>query len=292
MKVLLTGATGFLGSHLAHQLLKQGCQVIALKRCSSDLKRIQSILSDISTYDIDACNLTQPFKDHGKIDAIIHAATCYGRNSESPSEIFEANLMLPMRLLEAATFFNTDVFFNTDTFFNIDAISCKYLNNYSLSKKQFAEWGKGFAQSEKIKFINIRLEHMYGPGDDESKFVTHVIKSCIANVSELKLTPGEQKRDFIYIDDVVSAYMILLEKSKQLPKMFKEYGLGTGNAITIRQFVETVHQVTKSRTHLNFGLPYRENEIMQSEADVTALKDLGWICQIDLLEGINRCMEK
>lgn len=286
MKVILTGATGFLGSHLAYELLKQNNQVIALKRRTSNLKRIQSILPDLSTYDLDTCDLTQPFKDHGKIDAIIHTATCYGRHNENPSEVFEANLMFPMRLLEAAAFFKT-------TFFNTDTISYKYLNNYSLSKKQFVEWGKGFTKSEKMTFANIRLEHMYGSGDDESKLTTHVIKSCLANVPELKLTLGEQRRDFIYIDDVVSAYMILLEKAKSQAEEFQEYDLGSGKAIKIREFVETVHKMTQSRTHLNFGaLPYRENEIMQSEADIRLLKSLGWSCQIDLTEGIKLVMEE
>jgi nucleoside-diphosphate-sugar epimerase len=132
---------------------------------------------------------------------------------------------------------------------------------------------------------------MYGAGDDESKFTTHVIKSCLANVAELKLTAGEQKRDFIYIDDVVSAYMRLLEKAKQ--QAFQEYDLGSGKAIKIREFVETVHKVTQSRTHINFGaLPYRENEIMQSEADTKLLKSLGWSCKVDLAEGIKAVVKE
>jgi nucleoside-diphosphate-sugar epimerase len=133
---------------------------------------------------------------------------------------------------------------------------------------------------------------MYGPGDDESKFTTHVIKSCLANVPELKLTAGEQKRDFIYIDDVISAYMILLEKAKQQTENFQEYDLGSGKAIKIREFVEIVHKITQSCTKLNFGvLPYRENEIMQSEADITSLMSLGWLCQTSLIEGIKKIVQ-
>lgn len=286
-KVLLTGATGFLGSYLAHQLVKQSYQVIILKKCSSSLERIQSILPDISTYNIDVCNITQPFKDHGKIDIIIHTATCHGRNRESSSEIFETNLMFPMRLLETATFFNTDIFFNTDT------ISYKYLNNYSLSKKQFVEWGKGFTQHENIAFTNIQLEYIYGIKEHDSKFATYIIKSCLANIPELKLTLGEQKRDFIYIDDVVSAYMILLQKAQLQTDNFQEYNLGSGKTITIREFVENIHKITQSCTKLNFGaLPYRENEIMQSKTDTTLLNSLGWQCKTELADGIKMVIEE
>jgi len=279
--ILLTGVTGFLGSSLAHQLLSQGYQVVALKRSYSNVERIHSILPDINFYDMDICKLNQPFKDYNRIDAIIHTATCYGRNNETSSEIFEANFMFPMRLLETATYYNTDKFFNTDT------IVEKYLNNYSLSKKQFLEWAKKFIKNKNIWFTNLKLEHMYGARDDKSKFTTYVIKNCLANVSELDLTEGEQKRDFIYIDDVVSAYIALLENVKRQVENFQEYDVGSGKAVSIREFVEAVHKITQSRTQLKFGaLEYRENETMESKANIEPLKKIGWVCRKSLYEGI------
>jgi CDP-paratose synthetase len=283
--ILLTGATGFLGSNLAHKLVASGHRVLVLKRPSSNLDRLAAILPALSLYDIQGTDLSAPFKVHGKVDAVIHTATCYGRNGETTSEIFQANTAFPLRLLETATHFNTDTFFNTDT------ILYKYLNGYALSKNHFLEWGKLFAGSQKIRFANIRLEHMYGPGDDASKFTTHIIKSCLENVPELKLTPGEQKRDFIYIDDVIAGYEVLLEKTDNQADLFQEYDLGSGNAITIREFVETIHTLTGSTTRLNFGaLPYRKNEIMNSEADIERLKSLGWRCQTNLSDGIGKTM--
>lgn len=285
-KILITGATGFLGSYLAKELVNQGCQVIVLKRPKSDIRRIESILPEISTYDTDGLDLSKPFKDHGRIDAVIHAATCYGRNNENISGIFETNTVFPLRLLETAAFFNTGTFFNTDT------ILQKHLNGYALSKKHFMEWGKQFASLGRIRFVNIRLEHMYGPDDHDSKFTTHVIRSCLANVPELKLTLGEQKRDFIYIDDVVSAYNTLLSNAEHQPEMFQEYDVGTGKAVSICEFVKMVHKITRSATHLNFGaLPYRENEVMQSEADIAPLKSLGWSYRVGLAEGIKRVVQ-
>jgi nucleoside-diphosphate-sugar epimerase len=138
----------------------------------------------------------------------------------------------------------------------------------------------------------MRLEHFYGPGDEASKFTTHVINSCLRNVPELKLTLGEQKRDFIYIDDVVSAYLIILEKLGQFPDLFNEFHVGSGAAVSIRDFVEKVHHITGSKTQLAFGsLPYRKGEVMSSHANVEPLEKLGWFCKINLEQGLNLVME-
>jgi len=286
-RILLTGATGFLGSHLVKALVKQNYQIIILKRPTSKLNRLKNVLNNIISYDVDAVEISRPFKEQGKINAIIHTATCYGRANESISEILAANVIFPLKLLEIATLFNTEIFFNTDT------VLYKYLNAYALAKKHFLEWGKLATKMQKIRFINIKLEHMYGPGDNDSKFTTHIIKSCFANVPELKLTLGEQTRDFIYIDDVVSAYITLLQQSEYQPEWFQEYELGSGQSISIREFVETVHKITHSHTQLNFGaLPYREGEIMHSQANITALQQLGWSGLTTLTEGIEKTIQQ
>ena len=285
-RIFLTGITGFLGSHLAKALLAAGYEVVALKRKSSSLSRVESIITDIDLFDVEGLDFDQLFRDCGKIDTIIHTATCYGRNDESVSEIFAANTEFPLRLLDAGNRAGVEMFLNTDTILD------KYLNLYALSKNQLLQWGKFFSMHEKIRFGNIRLEHFYGPNDDPSKFSSYVINSCLMNAPELRLTKGEQKRDFIYIEDVVSAYMILLEKMNSLDSQFFEFDVGSGRSIPIREFVETVHRLTASSTHLEFGaLPYREGEVMHSEADVTGLTALGWQCRYDVETGLKQVLE-
>lgn len=284
--ILITGATGFLGSHLAKAFLVRDYEVIALKRRESSMQRIENIRGDMVFYDIDEMDFAAIFRAHPRIDAVIHTATCYGRNGESINQIFDANTAFPLRLLEAASQSDVGTFINTDTILD------KYLNLYSLSKNQFLEWGRFFSMHNRIHFSNMRLEHFYGPGDDDTKFTSFIIKSCLENVPELKLTQGEQKRDFIYIDDVVSAYVLLVEKLGQFPERFIEFDVGSGRAISIREFVESVHRMTRSKTKLLFGaLPYREGEVMYFQSNIERLTRLGWECKTSLEEGLQRSIQ-
>ena len=285
-KILITGITGFLGSHIAKALLIKGYQVIALKRSGSPLLRIETILNDVILYDVDELDFEAIFRKHPKIDTVIHTATCYGRNGETINQIFDANTVFPLRLLEAASQAEVETFINTDTILD------KYLNLYALSKNQFLEWGRFFSMHNRIHFSNMRLEHFYGSGDDDSKFTSFVIKGCYENIHELKLTLGEQKRDFIYIDDVVAAYILLVEKIWQISDRYTEFDIGSGDAISIRDFVECVHRVTESHTKLMFGaLPYREGEVMLSQANVEPLRKLGWVCRTSLEQGLVQVIE-
>jgi len=285
-RILITGVTGFLGSHLAKAFLAGGHQVLALKRKDSSLSRVQSIIDDVNLHNVENLDFDKLFREHPKIDAVIHTATCYGRGSETIHQIFEANTVFPLRLLEAASKGEVGTFINTDTILD------KYLNLYSLSKNQFLEWGKFFSMQNKIYFSNMRLEHFYGSGDDDSKFTSFVIRNCIENIPELKLTLGEQNRDFIYIDDVVSAYILLVEKLGQFQNRYIEFDVGSGSAVSIRDFVETVHRMTQSHTRLMFGaLPYREGEVMHPRANIEPLSKLGWVCRTSLEQGLMRVIE-
>lgn len=287
MTILLSGATGFLGSHLLKKLIELKYKVVVLKRSISNTWRIDSMMSKFKSYDIDKVGIEKPFEEQ-KIDVVIHTATNYGRNGGTVSTVVDTNLMFSLKLLEAATFFNTDIFFNTDT------MLYKYLNHYSLSKKQFVEWLKYF--SNKIKVVNLKLEHMYGPKDDNTKFVTWIINQMLQNVESIDLTEGKQKRDFIYIDDVVDVYMLMLEKSKNF-RAFSEFDVGTGEQIEIKEFVLKVYDIISKikpiQTKLNFGsIPYREGEFMEIEENLQPLYDLGWKPKVSLEDGIKKILEE
>jgi nucleoside-diphosphate-sugar epimerase len=136
--------------------------VVILKRSTSNTWRINHLLSKINFYNVDLQSLELAFMEQ-HIDYVIHTACHYGRNGDSFSEIVETNLIFSLKILEACLKFSTDTFFNTDTLLN------KYLNVYTLSKKHFVDWLE--QNSDKIRVVNLKLEHLYGPKDDASKFV-------------------------------------------------------------------------------------------------------------------------
>jgi nucleoside-diphosphate-sugar epimerase len=282
MNILLTGGTGYLGSHLAKACVEQGHHVAIFKRSFSDTRRIKDLLADVDVYDLDLCDIEQAFRDR-KIDAIVHTATCYGRQGERVEAILKANVEFPAMLLDVASFFGVSCFINTDTCLD------KFLNAYSLSKKQFSEWGRIFSRQGGICFLNVVLEHFYGPNEDDSKFVSFVIKKLLDHASAIEFTAGEQTRDFIYIEDVVQAYLLLLAKVERFDVNFMEFELGSGKEVTIRSLVEVIHRLTASDTILKFGvLPYREGEKMHSCADIQSLLNLGWTPKVLLENGLSK----
>ena len=282
---LVTGATGFLGSHLVRRFLADGHTVAILKRPASNLNRIANVLDRLHVFDVDCLN--ELFVTLGHVDVVIHAATNYGRHGEPVSSILESNTLFLLRFLEAVIRHDTGAFINTDTVLD------PMLNAYALSKHQFKQWGQQFARDEQFRFINLRLEHMYGAGNDPTKFTTHVIRGCLDNTPELKLTLGEQKRDFIHIDDTVDAYAVVIDRLLELHPGFSEFDVGSGHAITIREFVETVRDLTSATTQLEFGaLSYRTNEVMFSQANTTPLTTLGWTNRYDLPAGLAQTIEK
>lgn len=281
MNILLTGATGFLGSNLLARLVEDGHNVIILVRQSSSLQRIADRLDRVTVHKVGDSNYQDLFQAN-KIETIIHCATNYGRGAIDTVELLDSNLIMPITLLQSGCFAGVRCFINTDTILD------KGVSDYALSKSQFREWLRNYAR--KMVCVNVALEHFFGPLDNPTKFVSFIVKQFLDDVDSIDLTLGEQKRDFIFIDDVVSAFLLILERCASLESGYLDYEVGTGVTISIRDFVELTKQIVgNTRTQLNFGaIPYRENEAMETVVNTAAIRSLGWCPGTSLIEGISK----
>ncbi|MEK7131255.1 MAG: NAD(P)-dependent oxidoreductase [Patescibacteria group bacterium] len=283
--ILLTGGTGYLGSNILKELVnKREYKIVVLKRSFSNSFRIEAYKDRINTYDADKVDHRKIFIDN-KIDIILHCATDYGRKNSDPTQVIEANLVLPLKLLELGREFGAKCFINTDTILD------KRIDGYSLSKKQFKDWLMSYQNN--LICVNVALEHFYGPGDDKTKFVSSTLQKLIGGVDKIDFTKGEQKRDFVFIDDVVSAFMMILENINNFSNKFYNFEIGSNKAKSIRETVETMKTILNNKkTVLNFGaLPYRENEVMECVADISEITKLGWSSKYSLEEGLKKTID-
>ena len=274
-RILITGATGFLGRNTYEAFLHhRHYDVLRMVRNTSksdhDVIRSDFFMTDVKK---------------NKPDVIINCSGCFGRNKESIAEIANANLFWGIKLLQLAIDAEIPYFINVNT-----ALPAN-INAYSLSKNQFSQWGKLYTDCGKINFIDLRLEHIYGPEAPESNFVAFLINSMRTQVPELALTPGLQERDFIYITDAANAIEKIVA-TRQRFTGFNTIPVGSGEIISIKNLACMIKEATRSNTKLLFGkIPYRNNEMMKSSADISILRELGWSPQNNIKNGIGKILK-
>lgn len=281
MKILITGITGFVGSHIAKRLVNEN-QVYGLIRKESDIYRIKRFVDKKYLFDTSVLSIEEIVQKI-KPNCIIHTATNYGKDGNL-ANVISTNIKLPIEILHYGVQNGLELFLNTDSFFT-KKTDYDYLNAYTTSKRHCKEWLEQF--KDKVKIINLRLEHVYGSDDSENKFVTHILHRILKNEKEIALTNGLQRRDFVYIDDVVEAFVTILKNNGSFSNSVYDFEVGTGESVSIRKFVELLHENSGSISKLNFGaLPMRKREFTESKADISDLEQLGWKPKIDVNKGI------
>jgi CDP-paratose synthetase len=288
MKILITGVSGFFGGHLVQTLVARGHHVIGLKRRKSNISRLPlSNGENLVLLDVED-GFHEVLLNRKDVDLIVHAATAYGHNQETSSEIIEANIVFPLKLLEISGRNKNCGFINLDTFFSKGSDNYTYLSEYVSSKKYFLRIASNFASTNHSILCNMQIEHMYGVQDGTNKFTTMLVNDLLSNKPEIALTLGQQSRDFIYVDDVVSALICVIDSiGVKLLEGVRNFEIGSGVSTTIAEFATLARQIVGASSLLQFGaLPYRKNELFHSRADLTAIGELGWAPKVKLDEGI------
>ncbi len=289
--VLLTGATGFLGSHLLEALLQQGYKVTILKRSTSDTWRIKHLLEQVSAFNVDEVAIEEAFKPK-KIDVVVHLATLYRKfdNGSEVAPMVEANINFPIELFECSRRNDVKNFINTGTFFECDCSALpvradapiKPLNFYARTKVAFDGFLKQYQNDSKI--ITMRLYSPYGEMDNE-KLIPILIKN-ILNGKKTKLSDGLQKLDFIYVDDIVSAYMKAIGSFSKRSIGHVTYNVGTGKPISVREVVSLLEQIVGHSIQKEWGAE-SSYDIPLVYADISETQSgLNWKPDFSIYQGL------
>jgi CDP-paratose synthetase len=274
MKILIAGATGYLGNRLAEMFLytPSPCirnELFLLVRDKNSLSKNLQYRNNIFICEIYGEHIENRIKDFSP-DVVYCTTCCYETDSEYLLKTIDANYVFPSQILRIIAGLKT----KPVRFISVGTSLPSSLNLYSLTKKQFAELGKFFHKKVEIEFLNLLLESFYGINEPKNRFITRSILQLKSN-QDLLLTAGTQKRDYIFIDDVVKIMYFL--STCITNKDICDIPIGTGIAPTIKEIIMFLYRETGSKSNLRFGaIDMREHE-PSTVADLSVIRQLGYL---------------
>jgi len=277
-KVIITGHTGFIGSHL-YDLLSENYDVIGISESKSP-----QILNDITKIRLDDLP-----KD---IHCIIHLAAITDTQlcEKNPELCFKVNVMGTQNMLEISRKLNTKfIFASTSHVYGnptknpVNENSSRNISGiYSGSKIAAEDICESYAKSYEMDVSIVRIFSVFGPHSSPHLIISQIF-SQLQNSDIINLGNLEAKRDFIFIDDVTKAIKIILEKSNG----FNVYNIGTGVSHSIKSVFELIKNITNRNLQVNsHKSKYHKVEIPEIYADNQKIKKLGWNPSFNLKQGL------
>ena len=295
--ILVTGGTGFIGSHLLEELLNQNKKCILLKRSFSNTWRIDKIMEheNLVIKDVDKENLADIFNQYD-IEGIFHLATFYERShkSEEIAEMIDSNINFPTQLLENAINSNVKFFINTGTFSEYDLDSSPISENskleafnlYSSTKTAFECILKFYHEKHDLKCATLKLFTPYGPRDDVNKITPYLINESI-NKKEILVKSPNKKLDFIYVTDIVDAFITVMKNIEEFEN-YEAFTLGTGVGTTLKDLLSIIESNLGKNENVSFG-ELEDNQVWCSNKKIK--EKLNWQPKIKLEEGIKKTID-
>lgn len=263
MRILVTGATGFIGTNLTRELKKNN-ELFILGQFEGDPEKL-GLPGIVMTDDIQ--RLADYIKAN-KIEGIIHLASLYltVHTPEQVKDLVLSNVYFGTAVLEAASLAGcVKWFLNTGSIwqnYNTKGTEYNPVNLYAATKQAFIDMAKYYSDVFGIKFCTLKLCDTYGPNDTRRK-IFKLFKDYSESGEVLKMSPGEQKIDLIYITDIIAGFTQLAELLASDMELGNEYVLTSGKQIPLKELANLFCEVSGRKLNIEWGgRPYRDREVM------------------------------
>ena len=292
MNILVSGATGFVGRNLTNVLVESNT-VYALVRESTNTSILDNRIKLIEIED--DINVLIKQVNEKEIEGIIHLASLF-LTDHKPSQIkslIQSNVLLGTELLETAAKTDVKWFINTGTFwqhFNNDLFNP--VNLYASTKQAFEDISKFYIETTDLRIVTLKINDTFGPNDIRSK-IFNLWEKISETGESLDMSPGDQLMDICYIDDVVAAYLCLVELVTSNEKFIngEVYSLKAKKRVTLKRLAEIFQEI--SGKHLNIswgGRTYKKREVMNPWDGGKEIP--GFEQKVSLEEGISRYLNR
>ena len=288
-RCIITGATGYIGSHVLKHLQKKGWDIHIIADPRFGYANIEDVFSQIDVFEYNG-NVNALCEYFLKIhaDVVFHLAAAVVTNYE-PGQVpvlIQSNVQFGTEILEAMKQSGTKLFVGTGSYWqNYHNEDYNPVDLYAATKESFEKILKYYVEAEGIRAITLRLFDVYG-ADDKRPKLWNIIKQKAGTDEVLNLSPGEQMLDMVYITDVCSAYETAFELlSKNTHITNKVFGVYTNQRMSLKEIVEIYRSKLHGVININYGgKPYKKREVMNPTDKLEILP--GWHPQIPLEEGL------
>lgn len=296
--VLITGVSGFIGSHLARRLLREGRQVHAVIRPSTQLDLLRDVAGDLHLHRTDGTTADLTERLAGIEPAVVfHLASLFlaSHQAADVGRLVESNVGFGAQLAEVMTVdrpTGTPLpgFVNVGTAWqHYDSATYHPVALYAATKQAFQDILYFYHTARGLPVVNLKFFDTYGPGDPRRK-VLAVLRGAAVTGQRIGMTGGDQFIDLVHVDDVVEALLVAGERVRHPPARFESFAVSSGHPISIRELAAAVGGAAGRPLDIEWGaMPYREREMMTPWTAGPVLP--GWTPRIRLLEGLERMGE-